>query len=65
MKQRWLLKPQTESKGIVELDSATRDELVALMATAIECVYLQRDRLSQQPKGAVPHVRTTTESENH
>ena len=43
MKQRWLIERQlpNELTLIVPLDSATRDQLIMLMATAIESVCVQ------------------------
>ena len=49
MKQRWLIEPRpaSDSTLTVELASHTHVELVALMATAIESVYLQQANLFQ------------------
>ena len=65
MKQRWLIKPHlaNEPTRTLELDSPTRDELIILMATAIESVYLQH--LNLKTKEALTDERITAASQDH
>ena len=62
MKQRWLIKPLSEnvSTPTLQLDPATHDELITLMATAIESVYLPHP----ETHGALTDERTTTASQD-
>lgn len=66
MKQRWLIElpPRDESTLTLELDSETQVDLVALMATAIECLHLQQSNIHQQAKEALTDERTTSASQD-
>jgi hypothetical protein len=66
MKQRWLINPLpvNELSPTFELNSPARDELITLMATAIEHVCLQQTNLHQQTHG-VPTDELTTTSQDH
>jgi len=52
MQQLWLIKAAaaSESTSPLELDPRTHDELVVLMATAIESMHFQQANLPQQAK---------------
>ncbi len=65
MKQLWLIKPLPvkESMLILDLDSQTHRDLVALMARAIQSVHVQQTTLPQQDK-EVSDERAATAPQN-
>lgn len=63
MKQRWLIPtlPERESTFSLSLDSPTRDELISLMAEAIEFICFQEAHLLQLDKGTFNDSRNASE----
>lgn len=66
MKQRWLIAPPpaSESTLIIDFDSSTRSRLVALMAKAIESVWLQHTNPPHQATDTPTNERTATPSQD-
>ncbi len=66
MQQLWLIRAATvsESTTPLELDSRTHEELVVLMAVAIESTYLQQANSPQHAKEASTDEPTTTASQD-
>ena len=62
MQQLWLIMAAaaSESTSPLELDPRTHDELVVLMATAIESMHFQQANLSLEAKEASTDDPTTT-----
>jgi hypothetical protein len=66
MKQRWLIVPlpASDATPTIELASHTHEELVALMAIAIESMHLQQANLPQQAKEAHTDDRIAATSQD-
>ena len=66
MQQLWLIKAAavSESTSPLELDPPTHDELVVLMAAAIESMHFQQANLPLKAKEGSTDEPTTTASQD-